>query len=180
MKKGKVNMAHKFIREPVVELRAEQPYVAIPVQATLREWGKTAALVSEIFDWIDKKGLEPVGAPFYRYWCIGGLDEEFTLEVGVPIEHMVAGDDRVVASSIPGGSYATAMHRGHPDMLAGSLEGLEKWAKTEGLEFDKRWEEEEEIWNGRFEFYLTDPETEPDPAKWEIELAFLLMRDEAA
>jgi hypothetical protein len=51
---------------------------------------------------------------------------------------------------------------------------------SEGLQFDKRWEEEEEIWNGRFEFYLIDSQNEPDPAKWEIELAFLLMRDEAA
>ena len=173
-------MANKFIKGPYVEMKAEQPYAAIPVQVTLREWGKTAAMVPEVLDWIAKKGVKAVGAPFYRYWCIGGQDEEFTLEVGVPIEHMVTGDDRVVASSIPGGSYATAIHRGHPDMLAGSLDELEKWARAEGLEFDKRWEEEEEIWNGRFEFYLTDPETEPDPAKWEIELAFLLMRDEAA
>lgn len=173
-------MAHKFINEPIVEWRMEQPYVAIPVQTTLREWGKTAVLVPEIYAWIEKMGIKPVGAPFYRYWCIGGEDEEYTMEVGVAVEHMVSGDERVIASSIPGGSYAVAVHRGNPDILEDSLRELDKWAQEEGLEFDKRWEEEEEIWNGRFEFYLTDPDVEPDPAKWQIELAFLLMRDEAA
>lgn len=173
-------MAHKFSKGPGVEMKAEQPYVAIPIQVTLREWGMADAMVPEVLDWIAKKGVKAVGAPFYRYWCLGGQDGEYALEVGVPVEHMVTGDDRVVASSIPGGSYAVAVHRGDPDMLHDSLEALERWALSEGLQFDKRWEEEEEIWNGRFEFYLIDSQNEPDPAKWEIELAFLLMRDEAA
>ncbi len=29
-------------------------------------------------------------------------------------------------------------------------------------------------WAGRFEFYLTDPNEEPDPNKWEIDLAWKL------
>jgi hypothetical protein len=32
----------------------------------------------------------------------------------------------------------------------------------------------EEVWGGRVEFYITDPGEEPDPAKWETELAFLV------
>jgi effector-binding domain-containing protein len=173
-------MAQKHIKEPTVELRTEQPYVAIPIQAALGDWARTAVLVPEIFDWLHKKGIKPAGAPFYRYWCIGSEDTEFSLEVGVPIERMVAGDERVIASFIPGGSYATAVHQGHPDQLVHSLKELEEWTAREELDIDKRWEAEEEIWNGRFEFYLTDPEAEPDLFKWEIEIAFLLLRDDAA
>jgi hypothetical protein len=38
-----------MIGEPKVEVRAEQPYVAIPIKTTLREWGRANALVGEVF-----------------------------------------------------------------------------------------------------------------------------------
>ena len=173
-------MANKFIGEPSVELRSEQPYVAIPIRATLLEWDEVNALTEEIFKWLGRKGIEAAGAPFYRYWVVGDMDESFDLEVGVPIGRMAAGDERVIASFIPGGSYVTAVHKGHPDQLEYSWEALEKWAAKEGMELDKRWEQDIEIWNGRFEFYLADPKNEPDLNNWSIEIAYLLMRDDAA
>jgi effector-binding domain-containing protein len=173
-------MRYEYINEPTVELRTEQPYVAIPIQVTLKDWAQTTVLLPEIYDWLNKKDIEPSGEPFYRYWCIGSEDAEFSLEVGVPIARMVAGDERVVASFIPGGSYAIAVHQGHPDQLEISLKQLEEWTKKEELDIDKRWEADDEIWNGRFEYYLTDPELEPDLHKWQIEIAFLLMQDDAA
>lgn len=173
-------MSLNHMSEPSVEYRLEQPYVAIPIQATLKDWHKTSALMPELFDWLQKKGLTPVGAPFYRYWCMGDEDEEYSLEVGVPLEKMVIGDERVIASSIPEGSYVKTIHKGHPDHLENTVSELETWADKEGLEFDKRWEEDMEIWNGRFEQYLKDPDEEPDLFKWEIEISFLLLRDEAA
>lgn len=36
---------------------------------------------------------------------------------------------------------------------------------------------EEVVWDGRFEFYPTDPAVEPDPERWEIEVAYLLASD---
>lgn len=173
-------MIKKYMTEPTIELRAEQPYVGIPIHAALSDWDKVNGLISEIFNWLDSKDIEPVGSPFYRYWLIGGEDENYQLEVGIPIERMISGNDRIIASTIPGGYYVTTMHSGHPDLLEYTLEVLEQWSKREELEFDKRWEGEDEIWNGRFEFYLTDPDEEPDPDKWQIEIAFLLMRDDAA
>ncbi|MCJ1908400.1 GyrI-like domain-containing protein [Planococcus ruber] len=173
-------MASYLLSGPTVEYRVEQPYAAIPIQAALEEWNKTTALVPELFQWLENKNALPAGAPFYRYWCLGDGKSEFDLEVGVPLESMVAGDERVIASSIPEGSYVCAIHRGHPDTLADSVHEVEKWAEKEGLSFDKRFEGNIEIWNGRFEQYLTDPETEPDLTKWEIELSFLILRDEIA
>lgn len=173
-------MTKMYISEPEVIIRPEQPYVAIPIQVTLKEWEKTVELITEIFGWLQQNRLEAAGPPFYRYWCIGNEEEDFHVEVGVPISRMVAGDDRVIGSFIPGGSYATAIHTGHPDQLPYSLEALEDWALEEELELDKRWEGKDEIWNGRFEFYITDPASQPDLYKWRIEIAYLLVRDEAA
>ncbi|MGI2327539.1 GyrI-like domain-containing protein [Planococcus sp. YIM B11945] len=170
----------RHITEPVVEMRPEQPYAGIAIQATLAEWGKVNELIEEIFKWLVAKELEPAGALFYRYWIIGNEEEQFHVEVGVPIERMIVGDERVIASSLPGGAYVTALHHGHPDGLDQSFAELEKWAQKEGLELDKRYEGETEIWNGRFECYLSDPSIEPDLNRWEIQLSFLLMPDDAA
>jgi hypothetical protein len=88
--------------EPKVEVRAEQPYVAIPIKVTLREWGMANALVGEVIGWLGQRGLALSGAPFFRYWVIGDMDEKFVIEVGVPVESAVPGDGRVIAGSIPG------------------------------------------------------------------------------
>jgi hypothetical protein len=37
----------------------------------------------------------------------------------------------------------------------------------------------DEVWGGRFEFYLTDPAEQPDREKWSIEIAYLLRDDPA-
>lgn len=173
-------MASYLLSGPSVEYRVDQPYAAIPIQAAMGERGKTIALVRELFQWLENKSLTPAGAPFCRYWCLEDDKKEFNLEVGVPLEKMVIGDERVIASSIPEGSYVRAVHKGHPDRLTDSVREVEDWAEMEGLSFDKRFEGDTEIWNGRFEQYLTDPETEPDLTKWEIEICLLILRDEIA
>jgi effector-binding domain-containing protein len=161
--------------EPNLEHRAEQPYVAIPVEVTLREWGRANALVPEIFEWLGRNGLELAGPPFFRYWVIGDMDTEFSLEVGVPVARPVDGDGRVIAGSIPAGTYVPYVHHGHPDKLFETQEALESWAKSNGNEWQNRVEDGAEVWRGRFLFFLTNPEVEPDLNNWETEIAFLTL-----
>ena len=169
--------------EPKLEHRSGQPYVAIPIRVPMKEWGKTTVLVPEIFGWLEQKGIEPAGTPFYRYLVIGDMDMDgdapFHLEVGVPVARAVCGDGRVVAGAIPGGSYVTLVHHGHPDRLVESCALLESWAAEQGLAWKNRREGADEVWGGRFEFYLTDPAVEPDLEKWSTEIAYLV-KDDAA
>ena len=173
-------MTDKYMSEPIIVEWKEQPYAAIPIEATLLEWDQVHALVGELFQWVEQHDLSVTGAPFYRYWVIGGIKEVYQLEVGLPVERMVKGDERIIGSVIPGGSYIKAEHNGHPDRLDYSLEALLRWAEMQGLSLDKRYEGETEIWNGRFEFYGNDPELEPDLDKWKIEIACLILRDRVA
>jgi effector-binding domain-containing protein len=166
-------------QEPRVETRQEQPYVAIPIKVPMREWGKAVALVGEVIGWLGEKGIGLAGAPFFRYWVIGDMDTAFDLEVGAPVAEAVAGDERVIAGAIPAGSYLTFTHRGHPDRLVQTLTAVEEWASSHGLEWNNRKEGESEVWGGRFEFYLTDPNVQPDPEKWAIELAYQLKDNSA-
>lgn len=161
-----------MLNDPVIGARAEQPYVSIPIEITLKEWENANALVEELFGWLGKKGVQPSGAPFYRYFVIGDTNEKFKLEVGVPIVRPMFGDDRVITGVIPAGKYVTLVHIGQPDRISDSFTALEKWATEHEVEWDKQMEGNEEVWGGRFEYYLTDPAVEPDEGKWSIEIAY--------
>lgn len=160
------------INEPVAGARAEQPYVSIPIELTLKEWEKANTLVGEIFAWLGEKEVQPSGAPFFRYLVIGDTEKKFKLEVGVPITSPMFGDERVITGTIPAGKYATLVHIGHPDCIGNSFTVLEEWAKDHDIEWDNQMEGEEELWGGRFEYYLTDPAVEPNLEKWSTEIAY--------
>jgi effector-binding domain-containing protein len=156
--------------EPTVQERTEQPYVAIPIEATLREWGEVNALVPEVFAWLAARGTAPAGALFYRHRVVGGFDVKFSVEVGVPVAEPVEGDGRVVAGAKPAGRYVVDVHHGHPDGIVTSHRALVDWAGREGVPLAR----EGDVWGGMYESYRTDPAVEPDPDKWETELAYLV------
>jgi effector-binding domain-containing protein len=156
--------------EPTVQQRTEQPYVAIPIEATLREWGEVNALVPEVYGWLAARGVTPSGAVFYRHLVVGGFDEKFSVAVGVPVPEPLEGDGRVVPGAKPAGRYVVAVHHGHPDGIAKSHQALVAWAAEQGVPLAK----EGDVWGGMYESYRTDPAVEPDPGKWETELAYLV------
>ncbi|HWV23379.1 MAG TPA: GyrI-like domain-containing protein [Thermomicrobiales bacterium] len=159
---------------PALEFREEQPCVFIPISVPLSEWGKTIPLVPEIAQWLGKRGVEPAGAPFYRYLTIGDMQKDaFDLEIGWPVVEAMEGDERVRAGVIPGGVYATSIHTGHPDSLVGTCAGLLAWGEQEGVQFDVQTADGREVWAGRFEFYLSDPADVPDMNDWQTDVAFL-------
>lgn len=102
------------------------------------------------------------------------MERQLEIEAGVPVEQPMSGDDRVLASTLPGGRYATLTHTGHPDELVSATAALLDWGAKQGLSWDRSDESDGEHWGSRLEFYLTDPDAEPDMTKWETELAFRL------
>ncbi|MEO3809002.1 GyrI-like domain-containing protein [Sphaerisporangium sp. B11E5] len=158
---------------PTVEYREARPYAAIPITASFARWGEVNALVPEMFAWLAAHGVSPAGPPFYRYWVAGDREREFRLEVGVPVPTPVEGDGRVIAGTIPAGRYLVAVHDGHPDRLSHTIQEVDTWAAGNGVRFDTHVENGVEVWRGRFDFWLTDPEESPDPETWSTELAYL-------
>lgn len=158
--------------EPKVVERQPQPYVAIKVLVTMQEIGQVVPpLNGEVFGWLADHGATPSGPPFWKYNVID-MERDLEIEAGVAVEQPVPGDDRVLAGTLPGGSYATLVHTGHPDQLIDATAALLDWGTTQGLTWDRSDGVEGEQWGARLEFYLTDPDDEPDMNKWETELAF--------
>jgi effector-binding domain-containing protein len=90
----------------------------------------------------------------------------------VPAE-VTAGEGRVRAGVLPGGRYAVLRHTGPYDGLIASNAALLGWADEQGIALDSWDTAEGTAWRARAEHYLTNPAEEPDPAKWEVDVAFL-------
>lgn len=166
--------------EPKLEYRDEQPYVAIRREVTMQEIGPTLPpLIGELFGWLESKGIEPAGPVFWRYLVID-MEARLEIDVAIPVATTVIGEGDVISDVLPAGRYAVLLHTGPYDELMAVTAGLLAWAEKKGLVWDK-WPagSKGEAWRARIETYFTDPAEEPDPAKWETELAFKLADEQS-
>ena len=163
-----------MISEPTIQDRTEQPYVAIRARAQMRELDRVIAqLLGEVGAWLGQHGVAPAGAPFVRYLVVD-MEGDLDIEVGFPVASASDGSGRVTAGVLPGGRYASIIHTGHYDGVRGANMALIDWAARQGLVWDTRPAEHGQGFSARLETYHTDPAREPDPAKWETEVAIRL------
>jgi effector-binding domain-containing protein len=155
--------------EPRIVDLPERAYLGVRRTCTWDTVARVADRVPEIIGHLAAAGGTPAGAPFLRYHVIdpdGGLD----VEACVPTDDTGAGDGEIVAGALPAGRYAVLLHRGHPDGLVAETGRLLDWADREG----HTWDRDGHRWTARTEHFLTHPLEQPDPHRWESELAFRL------
>lgn len=162
-----------MIGEPKLEDRPEQPYAGIRTQTRIRAFPRVIpTLLDEIFDWLGEHDITPAGPPFMRYHVIN-MAAQLDVELGVPVATPIAGDDRVKAGTLPAGKYAALVYTGSQNGIEGN-KALLDWGRANDIRWD-RWDDPNgDAFRSRVEFYLTDPDDEPDPAKWETEVAILV------
>jgi effector-binding domain-containing protein len=160
-------------QEPRIVERAEQPYVGIRDLVTMDTIPQLADRYPEIFAFLGQRGLQPAGAPFFRYHIID-MERELDMEAGVPVSQTVEGEGDIRYDVLPAGRYATVTHRGHPGELVDVTRDLLAWAEAQDLTWDLTQTESGESWGARLEFYLTDPAEQPDMNQWDVQLAFRL------
>jgi effector-binding domain-containing protein len=132
---------------------------------------KVPAWSAEVYEWLGQREISTAGPEFIRYNVID-MRRELRLETGLFVAEPSAGDSRVVPGVLPSGRYVSLRRTGHPDQLVTEVAGLLDWADRRGLKWDVKSEPDGEHWGARFEVYHTDPATEPDASKWDIELLF--------
>jgi effector-binding domain-containing protein len=158
--------------DPQIQQRDPQPYAGLPVTVTMETFPAAAdASFPELFGWLRDHGLAPAGAPFIRYHVID-MEAELEIEFGIPVTAPVEASGRVRPGVLPAGRYATLIHVGPYDQLVAANAALQDWAQREGITLESS--PDGRRWAGRVEHYLTDPAAEPDPAKWETEVAYLI------
>jgi effector-binding domain-containing protein len=162
-----------MIGQPSIEDRREQAYVGIRTQMPIRELGNTIpSLLDELFAWLGQRNIGPDGPPFIRYHVVD-MEALMDVELGVPVAAAQSGDDRVRPGLLPAGRYATLIYTGLQNGIAGN-KALLDWGKQQGLTWDRWKVEAGDAFGARYESYLTNPDDEPDPDKWETEVAIRL------
>jgi effector-binding domain-containing protein len=158
---------------PELADRAEQHYAAIPARVTMSSIaGVIDQAFPEVFGYLAEHAVAPAGPPFIRYLVID-MEHELRIEIGVPTGAPVTGRGRVRPGVLPAGRYAVLRHTGPYDRLVASNAALQEWAQENGVALDC-WQAPDGLaWRARVEHYLTDPSAEPDPAKWQVDVAYL-------
>jgi effector-binding domain-containing protein len=162
------------ISDQRVENRPDQQYAAIRTEVSMDGFGDLLGLLwGEVFGWLGVRGVDPAGPPLIRYNVID-MEGAMEIEVGVPVAARIEGDDRVTGGVLPAGRYAVLSYFGDYSGLVEANAALQDWAAAEGLEFDQRSTGRGDAFGGRVESYPTDPEQEPDPSKWQTDVAYRL------
>jgi effector-binding domain-containing protein len=158
-----------------IELRAARPYAGIPVRVTMD--GLAGAVdqgFPDLFSWLARHDIPVAAAPFIRYLVVD-MAAELQIELAVPVNAEISGSEHIRPGVLPAGQYVTLRHTGPYDGLVASNAALQQWAQQEGIKFDTWDIPEGTAWRARVEHYLTNPAAEPDPAKWEVDVAYLAL-----
>jgi AraC family transcriptional regulator len=109
---------------------------------------------------VQGQGATLAGPPFARYRGMPG--ETVDVEAGFPVTGNVKEADGVSGGILPETDAFEALHIGPYDTLQQTYGAIQQQMAAEGLApADMMWE-----------YYLSDPEKEPDPAKWQTRVVW--------
>lgn len=120
------------------------------------------AFYAEIWDVMQKKGLEMAGDCFAIYYSKTARDfdpENIDVECGFSVSGKAQGEGRVVGRTIEGALAATVTHKGSYDTLCSAYEAILAWEPGSGYELLPGWRD----------YYLNDPAALP-PEEWLTEV----------
>lgn len=141
--------------------RPEQTTAAVREQVPMAELADFFSRAFQaIMTALQEQGVQPVGAPFGKYYGQPGAMVD--VEAGFPVSAPIAPLGNVIPGYLPGGRVVEATHIGPFDTMERTYAELEQYfAEAELTPGEVMWES-----------YVTDPETEPDPAKWHTQISW--------
>jgi effector-binding domain-containing protein len=109
-----------------------------------------------------RQQVSVAGAPFGYYPRMP--TDTVEVAAGFPVATPITPEGEVEVLELPAGPAVVGMHVGPYDSLEQTYNELLAWVQGEGLETaDLMWES-----------YLSDPDAEPDPQKWQTQIVWPL------
>ena len=132
-------------------------------------------LWDEVHDWLNSQGMPSPGPAIIRYLTTD-MSKKLDIDVGFAVNRRLSGNDRIMVDTLPAGKYATLLYTGsyRGKGIYKANVALIGWAKENGVGWNTSSKNGVEWWNGRVEWYLTDPAREKDAKKYQTELTFLV------
>lgn len=164
-----------MVTEPKIKHRNKQKYVAIRLAVPIPFGKYLQPAWSEVQAWLRSKGVENSGPTIIRYLTTD-MSNKLDIDVGFAVEKALKGDDRIIADVIPAGTYATLLYTGpyRGNGVYKANVALVEWAKKNKVKWSVQKKKGVEWWDGRIEWYLSDPAIEKDPKKYKTELTFMI------
>lgn len=132
--------------QPTAVVREKVPMNALP-EFFGRAYGAVMAAVQN-------QAVQIVGPPFGRYLSMP--TDTVDVEAGFPVAAPFTGSGEVAAGTLPECQAFEATHTGPYDTLNATYDAIQERMKEEGFSPA----------GSMWEYYLSDPATEPDPATW--------------
>ena len=164
-----------MVTQPSLENRKEQPYAAIRTALSIPFGATLPPLWDEVKVWLKNQGISSPGPAIIRYFTTA-MSRKLDIDVGFVVEKPLSGNDRIITDIVPSGRYATLLYTGpyQGDGIHKTNAALMDWAKEKGVVWNTTTKNGGEWWNGRVEWYLTDPAQEKDVNKYQTEVAILI------
>ena len=118
-----------------------------------------ASILPRVFGFAQQHQIPFAGPPFTRYLQTGVGTA--TIEAGMAVAVATTGEGDIVASELPAGDAAVAIHVGPYDRLADTHAIVSTWLDAQKLAAGAPWE-----------VYVTDPGETPDPKDWRTEVVY--------
>jgi len=130
---------------------------------------------NEVNGWLKSQGIAFPGPAIIRYLTTD-MSTKLDIDMGFVLDRHLAGNERILVDILPAGQYATLLYTGSykGKGIYKATVALLDWAKENGVTWNTSNKNGVEWWNGRVEWYLTDPASEQDTKKYQTELAFLI------
>lgn len=143
------------------EIRKLQPQPALIIRSRVPR-SQIAATIGQslgrIVPYALGAGGTLAGQPFARYTEWGS--DPITIEVGMPVTSLVAGNADIEALTLPEGPAAVAVHGGPYDQMPETYTALQQWITAQGREPG----------GPPWEVYVSDPAQLPNPEDWRTEI----------
>jgi len=111
-------------------------------------------LLPTVANYMESASATMAGPPFCRY--TGWREDECDIEAGCPVVESLSGEGEVFAGVLGASRAVCAYYSGPYEGLHAAHAACRSYIEENGLEPSEP----------PFEIYATDPEEEPDPAKW--------------
>ncbi|MBO0730552.1 MAG: GyrI-like domain-containing protein [Acidimicrobiaceae bacterium] len=137
-----------------------------------------------IYDWIGEHDITPLSGSMHVYRRTGNHSDPIDLTVAVPVELPVKPVQLPVESkgfllgSLPAGQYLVGCHLGGHEAIPESHQTILDWAAAHKLRLHLRRDGEGHLWTARADYFLSDPDKEPDESTWVTDLLFLTLEED--
>ncbi len=110
-----------------------QPTLSIRTHTSVDRLGQVLGeTYASIMQHLVELGEQPSGAPFTAYF---NMDmQNLDVEIGFPVDRKIPGKETIQSSEMPGGKYASCLHKGPYSEITHAYEAINKFLQENSLQ----------------------------------------------